>query len=927
MSGGSREPPRGEGDALGEVGPAHPIAEDIQATRVVASEADEAASAPALEPTSRELIPGLHIRQYELIRELGRGGMGQVFLARDTKLGRRVAMKFLSAISTEFTERFLVEARATAQCSHENIVVIHEVDQHRGRPYMVLEYLEGATLRNETQDKRLPASRAVELMVPVLRALARAHEFGIVHRDLKPENIFVTSTGTVKVLDFGIAKLFSQRDRVAPSAAEPGHLAVTQQGSLMGTLAYMAPEQFWHDVDPRADLWAVGIILFELVAGRHPLTPLTTQSVLASASDLERPLPRIADQVPDLPRKLEQVIDRCLRKHKAERCASAREVIEELEPLLPRRFGRQLGEDESPFPGLTAFQESDADRFFGRAQDISRMVAQLRNQPIVGLVGPSGVGKSSFVRAGVIPALKASGEWWEVFMLRPGRSPLMSLASALQPLTSGSSGGWQNRISEHQALTERLRAEPGFLGALLRGRAGPDTRILLFIDQFEELYTLAPEPAERMAFTACLAGVADDAAAPVRLLVSMRSDLLDRVAEDRRFMAELTRGLVFLPALGREGLREALTQPVEMLGYSFETSAMVVEMLDALATTAGALPLLQFAAARLWESRDRRRKMLTQDSYAGMGGISGALATHADEVVARLSPSARRLARTVFQRLVTPEGTRAIVESSELRELPADPADLQTLVNDLVAARLLVVQTRSEAEGSAVELVHESLIGGWPTLQRWLDEGREDAAFLAQLRAAAKQWDLKGRPKGLLWRDEAMAEARLWRARYQGGLAAREQEFLDQVFAVAGRAARVKRALVAGTIGFLLLVVAVSGVALMLVRGAERTAVREKLHAQTEAERARAAEQKVKDQLSVIQAEQQAKQAAEQAVERGKVDLRAALKTAQEESRKAHDAAAKSQQLADSLRKANSELRARAERLEKERRKISKDLK
>src|SRR5262249_28656498 len=193
--------------------------------------------------------PGTRIGHYELIRELGRGAMGRVFLARDTRLGRRVSMKFLPGGSAGFTERVLAEARATARCSHENIVVIHEVGSHDGEPYMVLEYLEGATLAATIAGRRLGASAAVELMVPVVRALARAHTDGIVHRDLKPDNIFVTSGGTIKVLDFGIAKLFAPDEEPAPAAvAAPATLT---DSIPAGTLPYMAPEQLFMDADHR----------------------------------------------------------------------------------------------------------------------------------------------------------------------------------------------------------------------------------------------------------------------------------------------------------------------------------------------------------------------------------------------------------------------------------------------------------------------------------------------------------------------------------------------------------------------------------------------------------------------------------------------------------------------------------------------------
>jgi serine/threonine protein kinase len=164
----------------------------------------DATSAPA---------PGLRIGNYELMRQLAKGGMGEVYLARDLTLGRRVAVKFLALdADEEVARRFVIEARATARCTHENIVVIHEVSSWEGLPYMVLEYLDGEPLTAQLRRGTLPPDRVIELMQAVLRALARAHEAGIIHRDLKPENIVVTRRGLVKVLDFGIAKLMDSRD-------------------------------------------------------------------------------------------------------------------------------------------------------------------------------------------------------------------------------------------------------------------------------------------------------------------------------------------------------------------------------------------------------------------------------------------------------------------------------------------------------------------------------------------------------------------------------------------------------------------------------------------------------------------------------------------------------------------------------------------
>jgi serine/threonine protein kinase len=918
------------------------------------------------EPRLPNVGSGARIHQYELIRELGRGGMGSVWAARDTKLGRRVAIKFLLTASRGVAERFLTEARATAQCSHDNIVIIHEVDEVDGTPYMVLEFLEGQTLRelmSSFAGTRLPPSRVVELVLPIARALVRAHELGIVHRDLKPENVFVTTAGQVKVLDFGIAKALGKGDRtrvdkLAETAS--GQLHLTREGALIGTLPYMSPEQMGVDVvDHRTDVWAVGIMMFEMLAGHHPLHPVTLDGLIANATSGE-PMPSIRDVVPDVSDGLATLVDGCLRKRKSERIPNASDLVAKIEEQLPGRHGRQLAEGESPYPGLTAFQEADADRFFGRTRDITRMVARIRELPITGIVGPSGVGKSSFIRAGVGPALKASGEPWEVFTLRPGRQPSAALAAVVHRATtrSGPSVG----AFEEAELIERVRAEPGHVGTLLRARARQTNgRILLFVDQFEELYTLVADAADRRAFTAALAAVADDATGPLRVVVSMRSDFLDRIAEDPRLMDELSRGLVFLSPPDREGLREALVAPVEMVGHRFESAAMVEDMLEALEGAPGALPLLQFAAAKLWDGRDRKRRLLTVSSYNAIGGISGALATHADDVVAAMNAPAQKLAQRVFRRLVTPERTRAIVELADLRDLAPDRAEIDRTIDHLVAARLLVVQTRSDSGFGSVEIVHESLIDRWPTLRRWLEEDEEDTAFLAQLAAAAKQWDTKGRPAGLLWRGEAMEDARRWHSLRPRELPGRDGAFLDAVFALARRGVRVRRGALIGAFVLLGAIAAGASVAFVWIRGAEKDATeqaenataaqqraeQERSRAESETDHAKRAERTIQEQYDQLKKEQAAKERAQgeaqekgQQVQRTQGELEKALAVAerenavaQEESKKAREAALLAQQAAAREKQAKDEAqrlyldeKRRADEAEKQRSKISTQL-
>lgn len=849
--------------------------------------------------------PGTRLHHYELIREIGKGGMGSVFLARDTRLGRRVAIKFLHTNNPELSQRFILEARTTARCSHENIVVIYEVGEFRTSPYMVLEFLQGKTLSEFLKKgQRMPVPRAIEIIVPVVRALACAHEQGIVHRDLKPANILITDAGAIKVLDFGIAKVLQgdgpsveRIKEVRASASAAAAVAITspdgdvdtaeltRHGAIMGTLPFMAPEQ-WRStaqVDHRADLWAIGIILYRLLAGRHPLDPLVGEQLYVTGI-LDEPMPKLRDAAPDLPAALADVVDKCLKKRKDERFTDASALLRALEPYLPGRYSatQEIQIDGSPYAGLSSFQEADAHRFFGRSREVAAMVTKIADRPLIGVVGTSGAGKSSFVRAGLVPALKRSGEKWEALVVRPGRNPLAALADIIAPLVS-TTASVVDDLQEQRKIVERLRKEPGYMGAVLRSRARREkTRILLFIDQFEELYTLVPDASDRLAFTACLAGIADDATAPTRVVLSIRSDFLDRVPEDQRFMSELSQGLFFLTAPDRAGLKDALVQPAEMAGYRFEAPEMVDDMLNHLQTTPGALPLLQFAATQLWEARDAAKKLLTRQSYDALGGIAGALANHADRVLSELSPQARGLARAIFLRLVTPDRTRAIVSIEELGELSRDGGEVQRLVDQLVQARLLVVQTAGG--GSTVEIVHESLLHSWPTLRRWLDESQEDSAFLEQLRTAARQWNSKGRDGGLLWRGEVVEEARRFQRRYRGELPDVQRQFLDAVFSQHAKASRRKQVLMVGAGVFFALLFAASSVALVVIRRAQREAEVQAAVAKHAATAAQKAEAEAKSRLEEVQAKELERREAARLAEEAAARERAASLELQEKN-------------------------------------------
>jgi serine/threonine protein kinase len=300
--------------------------------------AGERASDFLAEPSAPEappLAPGTRLGPYEVHRLIASGGMGVVYRALDTRLGRPVAVKVLSArLAGEHTavRRFEREARAVAALSHPHILAIHGFGEDGGRVYAVTELLEGETLRERLHRGPVPPEAARDLALQIARGLSAAHQAGIVHRDLKPENLFVTSAGVLKILDFGLAK----QARPLPSG-EPGAQTVslkTREGALVGTLGYMAPEQVrGEEADARADVFAFGVVLYEMLMGRRPFARDTAAESLAAVLR-DEPAPLDPARVPG---PLAHLLRRCLAKDRDGRFPSARELLSALESL-PRRL-------------------------------------------------------------------------------------------------------------------------------------------------------------------------------------------------------------------------------------------------------------------------------------------------------------------------------------------------------------------------------------------------------------------------------------------------------------------------------------------------------------------------------------------------------------------------------------------------------------
>jgi tetratricopeptide (TPR) repeat protein len=278
-------------------------------------------------------VIGQTLSHYKIVRKLGQGGMGEVYEAEDLKLNRKVALKILpeeTAGRPERIERFEREARVVAALSHPNIVMIHSVEADAGRHFLTMELVEGRTLSEHIPRNGLSLSRIFEIAIPMVDAVSAAHEKGITHRDLKPDNVMVTREGRVKVLDFGLAKLFEARSEPGDATAALG--GVTEEGRILGTAAYMSPEQAeGKAADPRSDIFSLGIILFEMATGGRPFEGDTSASIIASI--LRDTPPSVTDLKQTLPAQFGRILKRCLDKDPRRRFQTAVDLKVELEEL------------------------------------------------------------------------------------------------------------------------------------------------------------------------------------------------------------------------------------------------------------------------------------------------------------------------------------------------------------------------------------------------------------------------------------------------------------------------------------------------------------------------------------------------------------------------------------------------------------------
>jgi len=795
--------------------------------------------------------------RYRIESLLGRGGMGEVWRAYDLKLRLEVALKSLhpKLFATEDALELLRdEVRAAREVTSPNVCRLYDLVEVGDLELVSMEYVDGVTLLEHLkQHGPLDLREANEIASQLLAGMEAIHQAGLVHRDIKPENVMLTRTGRVVVMDFGLT---------SPSGS----------GSVGGTPAYMPPEQARGGAtDARADVFSAGMVLAEMLSAERGPEESSRQTFW---EEIRQDPPVL----PDSPWK--QILTQAVSPEAEKRFSSAQELARALEEVAFRVEGV---EHEHPYPGLSSFKQEDAEFFFGREAEVEAVWKRLQQSHLLGLIGPSGSGKSSFINAGLLPA---SPEGWFCVRMTPSTDPFAALGRALLSELETD--------TEAMGLLASLEGPEPALEVLRRSRA-MHAHLLLVVDQFEELFTQSSEDIQRR-FAELLGRAGLDA--DVHVLLSMRDDYLFQ-CQTFEILRPLFSELTPLGPPTGSSLRRAIVQPALRCGYRFEDEAEVEEMLQEVTKERAALPLIAFTAAQLWELRDQETGYLTKDAYEEIGGVGGALAQHAEATLERIGEDHIPTVRELFRNLVTADGTRASRDRDELlsvfdgrdtagrgagrfkrgerrsapdgvRQLkrpdpvPAEPIGPDTptplrpyalepsgsrssaaeILDALIDARLLTsyeIPEREERPGrQRIEIIHESLLTAWPRLVRWQMQDAEGAKLREELRHQAQVWFEKDRPDDLLWTGMSYREFEIWRERYPGGLTTTEETFVGAMITKAQRRKRRRQLAITTVLVLVSAVAIVTGVLWRRSETAREQAVVAEQEATTQARRAEA---------------------------------------------------------------------------------------
>lgn len=719
-----------------------------------------------------------YVGRYEVREEIAAGGFAIVLKAWDEELDSIVALKILHrnlADDGEVRARFLEEARLLRRIRSPRVVTVHDVGRlHDGRPYFVMDYADRGTLMPRLRPA-LPGLTEARLDIePLIDAVADGltsiHEAGVVHRDIKPANILFQRVRRIRAHPNGNGAedaadstlLVRPDERILVSdlgIAKDLAKNITSRTVMAGTPVYQAPEQMEPDAEitAAADIYAATAMLWHVIAGRPPPTSRQMRERLAELPAVWRD--GMAVGMAAEPGARFETIEHW---RSAMRAALGQEVrsagadaATTMAPSPPR----------CPYKGLAAYQADDAEFFYGREGLVDEIVRRVQLNRVLVIGGPSGSGKSSLMRAGLIPAIRAGtlpgSDHWHVAVFTPGRDPLADLYVQL------SRGHTDTRA---MLPIDQVLARPSLARHV---GAAADTPCLICIDQFEELFTLTP-PEQRRRFVEALSAMADPADSKIKIVLSLRADFYAACADITWLAERISENQVLVGPMTGPELRRAITEPARVASLFLE-EPLIDAIVDEAGAEAGSLPLVAHALLETWLRRDGN--MMTLKGFREAGGVAGAISQTADALFEhRFDRAEQAVTKRLFLRLITPgEGTADTRRLLPLAEIDRDPAAdiMHRVVDQLTESRLLTVDEDS------VQIAHEALLRTWPRLRAWIDEGRDELRMRQRIMRAAADWSAEGRDPDLLYRGTRLLSAIEWADRNRDQLGELEQGFLD----------------------------------------------------------------------------------------------------------------------------------------------------
>lgn len=649
--------------------------------------------------------PGRSVRGYELREEAGRGSVGIVFRAFQASVGREVALKVIDpevAGTSEFVRRFAEEARVIASLEHPHIVPLHDFWREPGGAFLVMRWMGGGTLADRLGDTTEPEA-LMRVFDQIGSALAYAHSCGVVHRDVKPANVHFDGDGNAYLADFGLAV----------TGIETGGSPVTVSKGAQPP--YASPELTRGEGPTVAsDIFSLGVLLAEAASAK--------------------PFPDSMDSIPD---SIWNVVNIAVAANPADRFPDVdsfrlalREAVGDSPTPVPRTIRR------NPYKGLEPFDEGDSADFYGRDDVVDTLLGAMVSNGLVALVGASGSGKSSVVRAGLVPALRdgaiPGSEEWSIVTMVPATDPFDEFHIALRQAAVGSAPSTPD--AGHRELRQ------AFAAAL----DGPHGRALLIVDQFEELFAPSLQSDARDRFIDNLIDLTGDPSQRVRVVITMRADFSDRPLAHPGFGDLFARASYLLAPMSPEQVEEAIRGPATRVGVQIEpglTSEIIRDIADAPAS----LPLLQYILAELFELRTEDR--LTVSEYRSLGGVDGVLERRAEATFSSLDDGGKRASRQLFLRMVHigdhGEETRRRLALIELSGL-GSRASVDAALEAFATARLLTFDRDPVSRTPTVEVAHETVIERWTRYRVWIDEARSDLLAHRRITAAAGTWVQSG---------------------------------------------------------------------------------------------------------------------------------------------------------------------------------------